>query len=86
MQNTITSGEHVPSAGIEEMRERLRRAGWRLNEECCGPIWQVDGSKGENNLLAAGQTQAQALWNACLLAGEGWLQRVRQPTQQERTA
>jgi hypothetical protein len=39
-------------------RDRLQRAGWSLGETCFGQRWQVDGSNGENKLLATGASQA----------------------------
>jgi hypothetical protein len=45
---------------VDESRDRLRGAGWSLGERCFGAAWQVDGSNGENALLATGATQAQA--------------------------
>jgi hypothetical protein len=39
---------------------RLQRAGWSLGETCFGQRWQVDGSNGENRLLATGASQAEA--------------------------
>jgi hypothetical protein len=55
---------------VDESRDRLRRAGWSLGEACFGASWQVDGSSGDNVLLARGAGQAQAWWRACLLARE----------------
>jgi hypothetical protein len=58
-------------AAIEELRERLRRAGWLLGEACEGSLWQVNGRKGKSRLVVTGQTRAQAWYNACVAAGEG---------------
>ena len=55
---------------VDESRDRLRRAGWSLGEARFGAFWQVDGTSGENRLLATGATQAEAWWRACLLARE----------------
>jgi hypothetical protein len=55
---------------FDECRDRLRRAGWPLGETCLGALWQVAGANGENRLLAAGATQSQAWWRACVLARE----------------
>jgi hypothetical protein len=55
---------------VDECRDRLRRAGWSLGETCIGALWQVDGSNGENRLLATGTTQSQACWRACVMARE----------------
>jgi hypothetical protein len=64
---------------VDESRDRLGRAGWSLGEACFGALWQVDGSSGENRLLAVGTSQAQAWWRACLLARElGLLARARE--------
>jgi hypothetical protein len=65
-------------APVEECRDCLHRAGWSLGECCFGALWQVDGSSGEDRLLATGATQAQAWWRACVLAREvGMLAPVR---------
>ena len=50
--------------GVDECRDRLRRAGWSLGETCFGATWQVDGANGENRLLAAGMTQACLLYTS----------------------
>ena len=64
---------------VDESRDRLRRAGWSLGEACFGAAWQVDGTSGENRLLATGATQAEAWWRARLLARElGLLARARE--------
>ena len=63
---------------VDESRDRLSRAGWSLGEACFGAAWQADGTSGENRLLAAGTSQAQAWWRACILAREvGMLARAR---------
>ena len=61
-------GSACPS--VDECRDRLRRAGWSPGEACFGALWRVDGSNGENRLLATGATQAQAWWRACVMARE----------------
>jgi hypothetical protein len=55
---------------VDESRDRLHRAGWSLGEICFGSTWQVDGSKGENRLLATGTSQAEAWYRATLQARE----------------
>ena len=62
-----------PAPSVDECRDRLRRAGWSLGETCSGALWQVDGSTGENAILATGATQAQAWWRARVLAREAGL-------------
>jgi hypothetical protein len=44
----------------DELRDRLHRAGWSVGETCLGRLQQVDGSNGENGLLAAGESQVEA--------------------------
>jgi hypothetical protein len=55
---------------VDESRDRLHRAGWSLGEIAFGTTWQVDGSNGENRILARGRTQREAWWRACLQARE----------------
>jgi hypothetical protein len=55
---------------VDESRSRLHRAGWSLGESVFGSTWQVDGTNGENRLLARGASQAEAWDRACLLARE----------------
>jgi hypothetical protein len=63
---------------VDECRDRLHRAGWSLGEACCVAARQVDGTNGENRLLATGATQSEAWWRACVLAHEvGMLAGVR---------
>jgi hypothetical protein len=57
-----------PSVG--ESRDRLHRAGWSLGETCFGQRWQVDGTNGENRLLAVGASQAEAWYRATVQARE----------------
>ena len=45
---------------VDELRDRLHRAGWSLGETFFGQRWQVDGANGENRLLATGASQAEA--------------------------
>jgi hypothetical protein len=45
---------------IDVIRDRLRRAGWSLGETACGPTWLVDGTNGENVILARAGTQLGA--------------------------
>jgi hypothetical protein len=47
---------------VDECRDRLHRAGWSLGESCFGQRWQVDGSNGENRLLATGARPIKAVW------------------------
>jgi hypothetical protein len=57
----------------------LHRAGWSLGEACLGSTWQVDGSNGENRLLATGTSQAEAWYRATLQAREmGLLAPIRE--------
>jgi len=66
-----SAARECPSlAAIEELRERLQRAGWRLGEACEGSLWQVNGRKGKSRFVVTGQTRARAWWNACVAAGE----------------
>jgi hypothetical protein len=53
---------------VDECRDRLHRAGWSLGEVCFGATWQVDGTNGENKILATGATQAEAWYRATLPA------------------
>jgi hypothetical protein len=53
---------------VDECRDRLHRPGWSLGESCFGQTWQVDGSKGQNRLLATGASQAEAWYRAADLA------------------
>jgi hypothetical protein len=68
MSEGSTACQRPPCSPIDDLRDRLKRAGWRLDETCHGTLWQVDGSKGENRMLVTGPTQAQAWWNACVVA------------------
>jgi hypothetical protein len=49
---------------IDECAARLHTAGWSVGETCfttnAGVVWQVDGTNGENRLLARAPTQAGA--------------------------
>jgi hypothetical protein len=56
---------------VDESRDRLHRAGWSLGESAFGPTWQVDGSNGENRLLATGASQEEAWWRACCQSRHG---------------
>ena len=49
---------------VNECRARLHAAGWSLGE-AAGRRWLVSGTNGENVLLAAGDTQAEAWHRAC---------------------
>jgi hypothetical protein len=53
-------------ATIDEIRDRLRRAGWSLGETVCGGIWRVDGRNGENVLLVRADAQL-AVWKLALV-------------------
>jgi hypothetical protein len=55
---------------VDESCEHLDCAGWSLGEICFGSTWQVDGSNGENRLLATGTSQAEAWYRATLQARE----------------
>jgi hypothetical protein len=50
----------VLASAIDEIRDRLHRAGWSLGETCWGSSWQIDGRNGENGLLVHGSTQTEA--------------------------
>ena len=39
---------------IDECLDRLHRAGWSVGHAAFGATWQVDGTNGENVLLARG--------------------------------
>jgi hypothetical protein len=39
---------------VDESRDRFHSAGWSLGEACFGQSWQVEGTNGENRLLAIG--------------------------------
>jgi hypothetical protein len=56
----------------EESLLRLHRAGWSVNctefLSTTGSIWIVSGYNGENQVLTASSTQAEAWWHACLQA------------------
>jgi hypothetical protein len=60
----------APYPPVDESRDRLRRAGWSLGACVFGSTWQVDGSNGENRLLATGSSQEEAWWRACMQARE----------------
>jgi hypothetical protein len=60
----------APYPPVDESRGRLHRAGWSLGECDSGSTWQVDGTNGENRLLATGTSQAEAWWRACCQARE----------------
>jgi hypothetical protein len=70
-ESTMQDGSATSLAAIEQLRQRLQLAGWRLGETGQGSLWQVNGRKGCNRLVVTGQTQVQAWWNACVAAGEG---------------
>jgi hypothetical protein len=50
-------------------RHITHAAGWSVGETCfrtnAGPVWQVDGTNGENRLLARAPTQTGAWRLAC---------------------
>jgi hypothetical protein len=61
----------MPSyAPVDESRDRLHRPGWSVGETCFGQRWQVDGSNGENRLLASGASQTEAWYRATVQARE----------------
>jgi hypothetical protein len=41
---------------IDECLDRLHRAGWSVGHAAFGPTWPVDGTNGENVLLAHATT------------------------------
>jgi hypothetical protein len=43
---------------VDESRHRLHCAGWSFGETWFGAVCQVDGSNGENRILATGMVQA----------------------------
>jgi hypothetical protein len=47
---------------------RLHRAGWSVGHAAFGATWQVDGTNGENALLARGATLEEAYRLACVQA------------------
>jgi hypothetical protein len=51
------------TAESSESRDRLQRAGWSLGETFFGQRWQVDGSNGENRLLASGARPIKVVWS-----------------------
>jgi hypothetical protein len=54
----------VDTGAVDECHDRLHRVGWSVGETCfqtdAGVVWQVDGTNGENRLLARAPTQAAA--------------------------
>jgi hypothetical protein len=56
----------------DELHARLKAAGWTVGYAGTvgpgGPLWQVSGHKGENQIRASGRTLAEAYWRACLQA------------------
>jgi hypothetical protein len=53
---------------IDDCLDRLHRAGWRVGHAAFGATWQVDGSNGENVLIARGATLEEAYHLACVQA------------------
>jgi hypothetical protein len=51
---------------IEECDGRPHRAGWSLGKTAFGTPWQIDGSNGEDRILARGRFQREARWRACV--------------------
>jgi hypothetical protein len=50
----------------DRCRDRLHSAGWSLGECYFGSTRQVDGTNGENRLMATGTSQAEAWYRATL--------------------
>jgi hypothetical protein len=53
---------------IDDCLDRLKRAGWGVGHAAFGATWQVDGTNGENALLARGATLEEAYRLACVQA------------------
>jgi hypothetical protein len=53
---------------IDECLGRLKRAGWSVGHAAFGARWQVDGTNGENVLLACAETLEEAYRLACAQA------------------
>jgi hypothetical protein len=51
---------------INEYLGRLTRAGWSVGHAAFGSTWQVDGTNGENVLLANAATLEEAYRLACV--------------------
>ena len=53
----------------DESHARLKAAGWSVGHVRIGPahapVWQVQGTNGENQLVAYGRTLADAYHKAC---------------------
>jgi hypothetical protein len=50
----------------DESLDRLHRAGWSVGHAAFDEVWQVDGTNGENVLLAHGATLTEAYCLALL--------------------
>jgi hypothetical protein len=50
---------------VDEVLDRLYRAGWSVGDVALTQGWLVTGSNGENQVRAVGATQAQAWRLAC---------------------
>jgi hypothetical protein len=53
---------------IDECLDRLRRAGWSVGHAAFCATWQVDGTNGENVLIACAATLEVAYRLACVQA------------------
>ena len=53
---------------IDECLDRLHRAGWGVGHAAFGATWQVDGTNGENVLIACAATLEEAYRLACAQA------------------
>jgi hypothetical protein len=57
-------GPKPEATTVHEYAARLHAAGWSVGETCfrtnCGPVWQVDGTNGENQLPARAPTRTAA--------------------------
>jgi hypothetical protein len=52
----------------DESLDRLRRAGWSLGHTATAGLWQVDGTNGENVLIATAATLEGVYRLACVQA------------------
>jgi hypothetical protein len=64
---------------IDDCLGRLQRAVWSVGHAAFGATWQVDGTNGENALLASAATLEEAYRLACVQArGVGMLAPARE--------
>ena len=62
---------------IDDCLDRLKRAGWGVGHAAFGATWQVDGTNGENALLARGATLEEAYRLTCTRPGRSGCWRRR---------